>query len=402
MNLQKLLRLAGMVAAIHVFAALPLAAQNYNQLGADRLVNLQADITEDNAGNGDPDQDLDDGGWDWQISPTAIEHSADPSPTNLYGIIGRGLRHSRMNSGGSVPNNGIGLGVTGLDFFFTHYNPFSPNIGPSRYTAALLDAAQAMSGDPAIDSATDIVFLVEFDGDAPSLGLADLARTKYDDKIAAYGSAQLLGEAVRDFRGGLGQDGFIGYDLDWLVQAAQALDGAFPAQGYDVDAVAFAQVIADDINNPSGYFDSESLWEYAYTIGASCSAAALYRTGIEQGLMEDLYTNLLTLQKTNGAFRWNAGTSLANLQATAYAVFALALNQQPDIQNAAQEAVDWLLTKQAANGGWVSSSIELPTVNAEILHAFYLIPPAIRSTGGQQGDWASPPRWFPVARPLKY
>lgn len=401
MNLQKMMIMAGLTAAFGVFAALPLSAQAYGKLGADRLVNLQADITEDNAGNGDPDQDLDDGGWDWQISPSAIEHSAGSSPTNLYGIIGRGLRSSRLNPGGSIPNNGVGLNVTGLDFFYTHYNPFSPNTGPSRTTTALLDAAEAIGADSNIDSATDIVYLVELDGDAPGLGFADLARTRYDDKVAAYGSAQLLGEAIRDYRGGSGQDGFIGYDLDWLVQAAQALDGAFPTQGYDADAVAFAQVIADDINNPTGYFDGENVWEYAYSIGASCSAAALYRTGIEQALMDDLYASLLTLQNQNGAFKWNGGSS-GNLQTTAYAVFALALNQQPDIQAAAQDAVDWLLTKQQTNGGWISSSSEFPTINAEILFAFHLVPPTVRSTGGRQGNWATPPRWYPVARPLNY
>ena len=38
---------------------------------SDRLVALQADITEDNAGNGAPDDDPDDGGWNWLIDETA-------------------------------------------------------------------------------------------------------------------------------------------------------------------------------------------------------------------------------------------------------------------------------------------------------------------------------------------
>jgi len=388
--------------ALYVIATLPLVAQEYNDLAANRLVNLQADITEDNAGNGDPDQDLEDGGWDWQIAPTAIEHSSSPSPTNLFGIIGHGLRLSRMASGGSVSTDNVDLGVTGLDFFFTNDNPFPPNIGPSRFTTALLDAARGMSSDPEIDSACDIVFLVELDGDSPGLGLADLARTRYDDKIAAYGSALLLGEAIRDFRGGIGQDGFIAYDIDWHVQAAQALDGAFPSQGYDIDATTFAQVIADDINNPSGYFDADNTWEYAYTIGAACSAAALNRTGIEQTLMQGLYDSLITMQKATGAFKWNSGSTLSNLQATAYAVFALALNLQPGSQASAQDAVDWLLTKQQANGGWISSSTELPTINSEILIAFHLVTPTAKSTGGWPSNSATPPCWFPVARPLKY
>ena len=39
--------------------------------GADRLLALQADITEDNAGNGDPDADPEDGGWGWAIDPAS-------------------------------------------------------------------------------------------------------------------------------------------------------------------------------------------------------------------------------------------------------------------------------------------------------------------------------------------
>jgi len=393
--------LAGIVAAFVFLASGSLSAQSFNSIGANRLVDLQADITEDNARNGDPDQDLDDGGWDWQLAPTATEHSSDPSPTNLYGIIGYGLLNSRRVSSGSASNDDVYLGVTGLDFFFTSYNPFSPNVGPSRSTTALLDAAQAMSADPEIDSATDIVFLVALDASSPGLGFADLARTKYDDKITAYGSALLLGEAIRDFRGGLGQDGFIAYDLDWLVQAAQALDAAFPSQGYGDDATTFAQIIADDINNPSGYFDAGSVWEYAYTIGTSCSAAALNRTGIEPTLMDSLYTNLLTMQKATGAFRWNGGSNPGNHQATSYAVYALAINQQPVYQTAALEAADWLVSLQKTNGGWVSSSIETPTINAEILTALFFVPPTVRSTGGQ-GNLATPPRWHPIARPLNY
>src|SRR5205814_3500454 len=55
---------------------------------ADRLAALQADTIGDNARNGLADADPDDGGWDFIIAPTATEHSAAKSPTNLFGNIG--------------------------------------------------------------------------------------------------------------------------------------------------------------------------------------------------------------------------------------------------------------------------------------------------------------------------
>jgi hypothetical protein len=62
--------------------------------GADYLRYMQADVTEDNAGNGDPDQDLEDAGWDW--SPTAFEHSAGNSPSNVHGVTALGLYEATL------------------------------------------------------------------------------------------------------------------------------------------------------------------------------------------------------------------------------------------------------------------------------------------------------------------
>ena len=68
--------------------------------GADYLKLSQADDTEDNAGNGDPDvpDDPDDGGWDWSLTAPNFTHSTGASPTNIYGATAMGLYYAYLEN----------------------------------------------------------------------------------------------------------------------------------------------------------------------------------------------------------------------------------------------------------------------------------------------------------------
>ncbi len=391
---------SGVVVAVFCLSAHSVCAQSTIKNGAHRLCDLQADITSDNAHNGLIDDDPDDGGWDWTINASNQHHSASPSPTNIYGVTALGLLYTLKSTGGPIGSN------WSHDFIGIDNNGIFPEISGSgntgRFLQACIDVHLGMVADPSIDSAPDYVFLVLFEqfGPAPSQTYADLAKARYDAKVATYGSAQLLGEFLRDFRGGLNQDGLIPYELDWHTQAALALDSAFPGQGYDLDATAYVQVMVDDINNASGYFDINNNKEYAYTIGLACGAAALSRTGLYPTLMDDMLTNLLTMQKTNGSFKYSSMYPTGNFQSTAYAVIALFLDGSPGYMTAAQDASDWFAFKQAANGGWAKSGEETPTVDGEILTALYYVPstPSRGSKGaGLPGD--TQPDHYPPAFP---
>lgn len=397
-------------AAYAIDTSRPVANQVFSR-GAARVVNLQADITEDNAGNGFTDIDPDDGGWDWIINKNATEHSSDPSPTNLHGLIGLALYQTRMRSG-----SGMGSRIPLSRLYGGSFSSGSQQAGPpaihewipDRVSIACHDVAMACEADPEISAAPTFIFLICLDQYDPysGLGYAALARTRYDAKIADHGSALLLAETIRDFRGGIHQDGFIAYDLYWFAEAALWLDEAFPGEGYDTDALVFAQVIADDIHNPSGFFDPYNPQEFAWTIGLACGAAAFHRTGIEPELTADMYENMMTMQKSGGAFKWSVNYPAANHQATAYAVLALSLTGGSIHTTAGRAATAWIASKQAANGGWdLGQNEENPTVDAELLFAMTCFPPPVdeeeKSAGKKRGGGDPQRPAPPAACPLE-
>ncbi|MBL0061411.1 MAG: hypothetical protein IPP40_07990 [bacterium] len=145
------------------------------------LRQLQADVTEDNAGNGtngvneSPD-DPDDGGWDWMLNwnTDPLAHSVEPSPRNLYGPTALGVYHAYLRTG-----------------------------DPSLWTA-MLDAANEMiaPGSSDIRTSGDMQFLILFDAlydsvVSPTSIYADGAKTKYDERILQAGSATMLASTIR-------------------------------------------------------------------------------------------------------------------------------------------------------------------------------------------------------------
>ncbi len=327
---------------------------------ANYLVHAQADITEDNAGNGDPDvpDDPDDGGWDW--SSTTFTHSTGASPVNIYGATAIGLYYAYLET-----NN-------------------------ASYKTALDDAAGYMSTNSNIRSASDLVFLMLYD-DLPSVTgttYQDAAKTKYDARIASYGNATAFAEFVRDYRGITNgyPNGIIAWDIGLFVKAAAMLHERYPSAGYDNDAADMAEVIwQDSFNDNPGYFDVidnqgfdptyANKSYYWYTLGITGLIDAFYSAQVHTSEISGLLTILLECQYPNGAFSYCYGANQydEDWQSAAYAVNSLALADIDEYQTEINHACYWLYaTQDQTSGGWVySSGNHYPEIGGECTSALY-------------------------------
>jgi hypothetical protein len=306
---------------------------------AARLAALQADAIGDNARNGLDDSDPDDGGWDFIIAPSATQHTTAASPPNLFGAIG-------LAAWAAVESESAG----------------------TRALVVALDAGTGMQRNPEIDSPPDFVFgplLAEL---ADNPGFAELARQRYDARLAAAGGAAGLGALIRDDRDASNQDGLIPYDLGWLILGAAALDAAFPDAGYDRDADTYAGIVVEDLTAASPRFDLRDPTEEFYITGLAWSQVASSWLR-DSALFRQARALLLEQQHDTGAWGANAAQPADDLQATAHALQALAITGQSHMtRRAIRRAARWLLDQQAPSGGWPDAAgNELPLVNADIV-----------------------------------
>lgn len=318
---------------------------------ADRLVALQADITEDNAGNGSPDSDAQDGGWNWIIADTATGYvGTGPSSENLYG-------------------------VTALCILAAH------KINPkASYLTSMVDAYTGMNARPAVDSGPDMPFLVELSKITGNSAYASLAKARYDAKVTSYGDynsdsqvdAKDLAEKIRDVRHTQGLDGLIPWDIHLFIEAALALHQYFPGQGYDQDAVDMVDVVYNDMTGSPGYFDPTDSTENSYILGLAGGIEGFVKTGkhiVGSVSAHSLKNTLLSYQEATG--EWKEPTDptdyLTTVQTTAYAVMAL---MECGKLGAARKGAEWLISEQNSNGGW-SGSDECPEIDSEAAQAIW-------------------------------
>jgi hypothetical protein len=326
--------------------------------GADYLVGMQADITEDNAGNGAVDTDPDDGGWDWSTS--AFTHSATASANNIYGATVQGI-----------------------------YRAYLLDPQPAYYTA-LKDAADHIVsvGPGVIRSGPDVIFLLKFanlpDCPTPAFYRAG-AQAIWDYRITVYGSMPALAAYIRDLRHGQGySNGIIPWDIAPWAEAAMLMDDAFPGAGHAAEAAAIAEVIYQDsfAGNP-GYFDpdganmgSDPNWNtplyWWYTLGLSGIIDAFATSGTHTAELPGLQALLLACQYADGAFSDQYGATAGNdrvWQGSAYALRSLADNLPSTVATRAamRQGAIWLASTQDASGGWVyDGGSHYPEVGGEI------------------------------------
>jgi hypothetical protein len=329
--------------------------------GANYLKHAQADVTEDNAGNGASDADPDDGGWDWVLTLPDVTHSSNPSETNLYGVCALGLYYAYLTT------------------------------GDASYLTAMQDAANVMIGNPSIRTSSDLIFLMLYDSlpGVPGTTYQDAARAKYDDRIGAYGSATGLAVHIRETRAYY-HNGIVAWDIGAWARVAAMLNTLYPGNGYDTDAAAIAEVIYQDsfMDNP-GYFDiiddqgfdpSYSNMDYWwYTLGITGLIDGFSDANVHTDKLPQLLTILMACQYGGGgggggafSFSYGANTNDQDWQSTAYAVMALAHLNQALYQTTINDAFLWLAGTQHTCGGWVySDDTHYPEIGGECTSALY-------------------------------
>ncbi len=353
-------------------------------LGSDYLLGMQADITEDNAGNGDPDSpdDPDDGGWDW-VS-TVFSHGPDASAFNTYG-------------------------VTALGLYWTYLQDPRP-----EHFITMRDAADGIiARTPAeVRSGPDVVFLLRF-ADLPGCPDPALyragAQAICDRHVTVYGSLTALAEAVRDSRAAQGYaNGIIPWDIGPWAEAAVLMDLAFPGEGYAAEAAAIAEVLwLDSFDASPGHFQpfgpnqgydpawstSEYWW---YNLGLTGLIRAFVTTGTHLDEIPALQAALVDGQYPDGSFsdQYGAQGGDADLQTTAYAVATIARLLDDTAANGAAVGAGarWLAaTQDAATGAWLDTSGEHNTeVGGESTAALALALDSVTPTIGATVDGGDP------------
>jgi hypothetical protein len=325
---------------------------------ATYLRKTQADVTEDNSGNGNPDNpsDPDDAGWDWLLTtpPDPIAHSTAASPQNVYGVTALGVYYAYIKS------------------------PASPLM------TTMSDAAVKMAETSAIRSASDLLFLMLYDDLSSVSGTIyqDAAKSKFDSRISAYGSATALAVAIRDARHTSGYDnGIIPWDISTWAKVAAMLSTRYGNAPYDYGqaAIDIAEVLWQDTYNANpGYFDLSACsgWDpsygnlryYWYNLGVSGLIEAFTASNTHTSEIADLVTRLKASQTTTGAvcFCYGVHPNDEDWQTTAYAIMALAYTDQSTHQTSINHMGYWLAATQDASGGWkYSDDTHYPEIAGE-------------------------------------
>jgi hypothetical protein len=335
--------------------------------GADYLKGMQADVTDDNAGNGtdgvdeSPD-DPDDGGWDWRVTspPAPFSHTTATSPTNIYGETANGLYGAYLET------------------------------GDATYLTALTDAANQISSTRQdYRTASDIIFLINYN-DLPSVsGTAyrDSAKAKFERMVNLYG-ADSLAKYIRDVRAGQGyENGIIPWDIGAWVRAAALLETKYPSDPYDYASAAdsMAEVLWEDsFNDNPGYFDvvDDAGWDptyanynyYWYNLGITGLIDAFDASGVHTGEIAGLITRLLDGQFPSGAISYSYGANAddEDWQSTAFGAMCLCRYDKSTYQRRINMMGYYLGATQDVSGGWkYSSNNHYPQSGGQCVAALY-------------------------------
>jgi len=244
--------------------------------GGNYLRYMQADFTEDNAGNGFSDGDPNDGGYGWYTD--GFENEGN-TYGNVWGITANGLYQSYLQEADS--------------FVFI----------------AMRDAANGLAGSTPADvtSAPNITFLLNFAslpeviaGTDPlalapaAYHAAAVAIWNYDVTTFGAGTATGMGQYVIDGRQPSYPNGLIAWDIALWVDALVTLHENFPLDGYDGFADEMAELSYDDsfptvpgagIFEPTGFAmgytdgDTDSRYDL-YSLGVAGLIRSFSRTGL--------------------------------------------------------------------------------------------------------------------------
>ncbi|MGD9142606.1 MAG: hypothetical protein PVG61_02030, partial [Dehalococcoidia bacterium] len=302
-----------------------------------------------------------DGGFPW-VLPSSTSY------TNLTGVTAMGILKAYDYNNKHKYRVALGEAYKYIDDYAPVY---TWDVGDAEYD-------ESTEG---CDSFPDITFLVELADAAESdsallsaiagvvpgttaADIAALAKARWDTRIETYGStvetpldgtAASTVERIREARK-TSYPGLTVWDPMLGVQAALALDSAYPGEGYDVQAGDIATVIYNTVDNLS-YFDSTDPMQDSYVLGLAGAIWTYAKLGIYPTELADLTAKLLAAQETDGSW--------ADVQSTAYAILALMEEGSNTSINAVKKGIDWLVSNQTVDGGWIDEGIEYPEVDGE-------------------------------------
>jgi len=230
-----------------------------------------------------------DGGWNWQ--------TGTPSHTNVLGVTAYGVLRAYQMTGEQKY-------MDSLEKAYDYANNAVPVYTGNKETTL------------GVDSCPDITWLVEMSELTGDSKYANLAKERYDQRIAAFGGA----DAFADYLVSVRPDGLAPWDIDLCVKAAKALNVYYGEKNYADDKTAMAKVSFDAMYGISPTFDPSNPSEGDYVIGLAGAIDTFRVTSIGNDKLDSLVDYLLGAQKSNGC--WQSEGS-DDAQATAYAVLEL-------------------------------------------------------------------------------
>jgi hypothetical protein len=341
--------------------------------GSSRIVHLQADVTADNAGNGNPDTDPDDGGWDLLVTTSATAHTPSPSALTTYGVTSIGMALALQR-----------------------------NAATTNALVACLGAYQNMASNPAIAAGPDPVFLFLMRRLTQDTTFADAARAKWDAAIQSLGNGDVeaAGRAIKQARIDQGTPDLYPWDMCWFVISATRLDHLFPGQGFALSASLLSQIVLNDLISPSPTFDVTATNRDFYDLGLAGALLSLRVTNISPSQSNSLLTRLIARQNPDGSWGFSDLQPTGNIQSTAYSIIACRLFRPNAAARTAREAAsNYLASIQAVNGGFPfdTNGMEVPEADSEALLAIFFVPPTAPFAPLVAPDLPEP---TPVAVPL--
>jgi len=350
----KLKNLVGIIFVISCFAIFSSATFAYTQAdyidavkkAGNRLTALQSDITEDNAGNGNPDIDPEDAGWNWVVTGKTSWYDDDSgqSSVNLYGVTAVGLLDAFSFSGEAKHSTA----AYDVARFMTNVSWGSPSSG-GFWNGGTIGVRVYYFG-----YSFDYKFLMRY---SDLLGVSN---------YSTYAKSAWNWQKINITRYGDGNQSQIFETLynEWVPSygavAWQASDYGLAA--LEMGDASWAKNMAIVVNNNMTNILADADEYRVIGWGKALELLVKVNSTTYASSITSLKNNLETSQLASGC--WDAGNSEGSAQDTAYAVLGLIA---ADDLLPAKKGVDCLVTNQLANGGW--GTTEYSETDSEALQA---------------------------------
>ena len=211
--------------------------------------------------------------------------------------------------------------------------------------------------------------------------MAAYAKFLWDDRVnhmgnpwpeETGGSVTAMATYLRDDRlsGPTPLIGIVPWDIEEAVKAALALEDYYSEIDYGLQATELATFIYDYIYTDN-YFNIQDSNVVCYTIGLTGALEAFTEAGVYSVKASEIKGLLIGYQKSDGSWQESDTDLQYIVQPTAYAIMALLAQGDVDAQASAYLGVEWLISAQEDEGGWLEAGDEYPELNSEAAWALF-------------------------------